>query len=241
MSESEGRFSRTERMLGSAAMTKLANASVILFGVGGVGGFVAEALARSGIGKITLLDKDDVDITNINRQIVALTETVGRSKCDVMRERILSINPGAQVTCHKVFYLPENADDFDLSSFDYVVDAVDTVSAKLEIILRSKKAGVPVISAMGAGNKTDPTKLEVADISRTSVCPLARTMRRELKQRGIQNVKVVYSREEIHAVSPVPQAMSGKVTPASNAFVPSVMGLIIAREVVFDLISSVVE
>lgn len=219
-------------------METLSQKSVAVFGVGGVGGYVTEALARSGIGKITLFDKDVVDLTNINRQIIALESTVGRFKCDVMKERILDINPLAQVTCHNVFYLPENADSFPLDGFDYIVDAVDTVSAKIEIITRAHAAGVRVISAMGAGNKTDPTRFEVTDIYQTTVCPLARVMRRELKSRGIPSLKVVYSREE--ARKPIPpsgETNQDRLPTASAAFVPSVAGLILAREVIFDLSS----
>ncbi len=229
------RFSRTETLLGEGSTEILASCKVALFGVGGVGGYVAEALARSAVGSITLFDKDVVDISNINRQIIALESTVGMSKCEAMRNRILDINPNCRVECNNVFYLPENADEFPLDGYDYIIDAVDTVSAKLEIIVRAKRAEIPVISAMGAGNKTDPTRFEVADIYKTSVCPLARVMRRELKSRGIDSLKVVYSRED-----PVLQfgQDTEKRVPASAAFVPSVAGLIIAREVVFDLLKA---
>ncbi len=227
------RFVRTELLLGRPALERLARASVAVFGVGGVGGYAVEALARSGIGKITLFDKDVVDVTNINRQIIALDSTIGRYKCEVVRERILDINPTAEVICHNLFYLPENADLFPFDGYDYIVDAVDTVSAKLEIVTRAYRAGVKVISAMGAGNKTDPTRFEVADIYKTSVCPLARVMRRELKARGVPALKVVYSREE--AVRPRLSAEGGRVPVASAAFVPSVCGLILAGEVIKDL------
>lgn len=229
------RFARTELLLGRPALERLAKASVAVFGVGGVGGYAVEALARSGVGRFTLFDKDVVDITNINRQIIALDSTVGRYKCEVMRERIHDINPAAEVICHNLFYLPENADLFPLEGYDYIVDAVDTVSAKLEIVTRAHRAGVRVISAMGAGNKTDPTRFEVADIYKTSVCPLARVMRRELKARGIPSLKVVYSREEAIRPRPAGQAGSDRAPVASAAFVPSVCGLILAGEVIRDL------
>ena len=196
LSDDKKRFARTALLLGEDAVNTLATKSVAVFGVGGVGGYVVEALARSGVGKITLFDKDVVDITNINRQIIALDSTVGRYKCDVMKERILDINPHAEVIGHNVFYLPENADDFPLDQYDYVVDAIDNVAAKIELAVRTHKAGVKMISAMGAGNKTDPTRFEVTDIYKTTVCPLARVMRRELKARGVPSLKVVYSREE---------------------------------------------
>ena len=190
LSDDRRRFSRTALLLGEDAVKVLAGKSVAVFGVGGVGGYVVEALARSGVGKITLFDKDAVDITNINRQIIALESTVGRYKCDVMKERILDINPSAEVVCHNVFYLPENADEFPLDQYDYVVAAIDNVAAKIELAVRTHKAGVRMISAMGAGNKTDPTRFEVTDIYKTTVCPLARVMRRELKARGIPSLKV---------------------------------------------------
>ena len=231
------RFERTALLLGQEAPELLSEKSVAIFGVGGVGGYVAEALARCGIGKITLFDKDVVDITNINRQIIALTSTVGRYKCDVMKERILDINPSCEVVCHNVFYLPENADEYLFDGYDYVIDAVDTVAAKLEIVMRAKAAGVQVISAMGAGNKTDPAKFEVSDIYKTSVCPLARVMRRELKARRISSLKVVYSKEEPNALHPSSDDV-GKLPTASVAFTVSVAGLLIAREVVMDLLKS---
>ena len=230
------RFERTALLLGQDTPDVLMNKSVAIFGVGGVGGYVAEALARCGVGKITLFDKDAVDITNINRQIIALDSTLGRYKCDVMKERILDINPCAEVICHNVFYLPENADEYPLDQYDYVVDAIDNVAAKIELAVRTHKAGVKMISAMGAGNKTDPTRFEVTDIYKTTVCPLARVMRRELKARGVPSLKVVYSREE--AKKPIPPSDYDKTTrlpTASVAFVPSVAGLIIAREVIYDL------
>lgn len=234
----DARFERTALLLGQDAPDRLFSKSVAIFGVGGVGGYVAEALARCGVGRITLFDKDVVDITNINRQIIALTSTVGRYKCDVMKERILDINPRCEVVCHNVFYLPENADEYPFDGYDYIVDAVDTIAAKLEIVVRAKKAGIPVISAMGAGNKTDPSKFEIADIYKTSVCPLARVMRRELKLRGISSLKVVYSKEEVNPLHPSDTVREGEKLPtASVAFTVSVAGLLMAREVCLDLLS----
>ena len=230
-------FSRTAMVYGEEAIKKLQKAHVAVFGVGGVGGFACEALARAGVGSIDIFDKDVVSLSNINRQIIALHSTVGKAKVDIMRERIKDINPDCEVNAYNVFYLPENADEYDLSKYDYIIDAVDTVSAKLEIITRSRRNGVPVISAMGAGNKTDPTMFRVADIYNTSVCPLARVMRRELKKRGIDGLKVVYSTEEPMKCSN--QDKNGeKPVPGSLSFVPSVMGLIIAGEVVKDIINN---
>lgn len=230
-------FERSAMLLGIDNVNGLSKKRVALFGVGGVGGYVAEALARTGVGALDLIDHDTVSLTNINRQIIATMETVGRNKAEVMKERVLSINPDAQVQVHDCFFLPENAEKFRFEDYDYVVDAVDTVTAKLEIIERAKKAGVPVISAMGAGNKLDPTRFEVADISETSVCPLAKVMRRELKKRGIEKVKVVYSKEEakIPLFEPPAQEETRKKAPGSVAFVPSVAGLIVAGEVIKDL------
>lgn len=231
-------FSRTELLLGASAMEKLATARVAIFGIGGVGGYTVEALARSGVGHFDLIDNDTVCLTNLNRQIIATQDTVGKYKVDVMRDRILSINPEADITVHKCFYLPETRDEFDFSSYSYVVDAVDTVTAKIDIVMQAQEAGTPVISSMGAGNKLDPTAFEVADIYKTSVCPLARVMRRELKKRNVKHLKVVYSKEE--ALTPAAweeTAASGRrSTPGSTAFVPSVAGLIMASEVVKDLI-----
>jgi len=227
-------FTRTAYVLGDNAIEKLSAATVAVFGVGGVGGYVCESLARSGIGRIDIFDKDVVSLSNINRQIIALHSTVGRSKVEVMKERILDINPECTVNTHEIFYLPENADEYDLSKYDYIVDAVDTVSAKLEIISRAKALGINVISAMGAGNKTDPTAFKVSDIQKTEGCPLARVMRRELKKRGIGKLKVVYSPEE-PIKSPYFDSESGKNLPGSLSFVPSVMGLIISGEVIKDL------
>ena len=220
-------FSRTEKLIGPDAMKKLKASHVAIFGIGGVGGYVAEALARSGVFKLDLIDKDNVDLTNLNRQIIALHSTVGRPKVEVMKERILDINPKAQVKTFQCFYLPETREQFDFSEYDYVVDAVDTVTAKLALISQAKEAGVPIICSMGAGNKLDPTLFEVVDISKTSVCPLARVIRQECKKRGIKDVKVVYSKEK-----PVIR----DTVPASCAFVPSVAGLIIASQVIKDLL-----
>lgn len=220
-------FERTELLLGNTAVNHLSQAHVAVFGVGGVGGYVCEALARSGLGSITIVDRDKVSRSNINRQIIALNSTVGRAKVDVMKDRLKDINPDIHIDAREMFFLPENADEFDFSQYDYVVDAVDTVTAKLTIIESAKAAGVPVISSMGAGNKLNPTEFKVADISKTSVCPLARVMRRELKQRNITDVKCVYSTEESieHAGENI----------GSVAWVPSVAGLIIAGEVIKDL------
>lgn len=228
-------FSRTAILLGEENLEKLKRARVAVFGVGGVGGYVVEALARSGVGALDLIDKDTVSESNINRQIIALHSTVGRYKTEVAAERARDINPDICVRVYNTFYLPEMAAQFDFSRYDYVVDAIDTVSGKIAIVEEAKKANVPVIAAMGAGNKLDPTKFEVADISKTSVCPLARVMRRELKKRGIEHLKVVYSKEE-PLPSPVVDEESGKSVPGSVAFVPSVVGLILAGEVVKDLI-----
>ena len=244
-------FSRTELLLGKEAMNKLENSRVAVFGIGGVGGYVCEALARSGVYSFDLIDDDKVCLTNLNRQIIATRRTVGQYKTEVMRDRILEINPKAEVIIHNCFYLPENADDFDFSEYDYVVDAVDTVTAKLELIMRAKESGTPVISSMGAGNKLDASAFRVADIYKTKVCPLAKVMRRELKKRGVKKLKVVYSEEQ--PIRPVedmaiscrshcicPPGAKHKCTerrdiPGSVAFVPSVVGLIIAGEVVKDL------
>ena len=238
-------FSRTELLLGKEGMERLKKARVAVFGIGGVGGHCVEALARSGIGEFDLIDNDEVALTNLNRQLVALHETIGRPKTEVMKERILSINPDAKVHVHSCFFLPENADTFPFDQYDYVVDAVDTVTAKIELVLKSQAAGVPVISSMGAGNKLDPTAFEVTDIYKTSVCPLAKVMRRELKKRGVKKLKVVYSKEEprkLHLYdeegNPIPaetKGTAGRCAPGSVSFVPSVAGLILAGEVVKDL------
>lgn len=228
-------FSRTELLLGKEGVKKLKKARVAVFGVGGVGGYVVEALARSGVGALDLIDKDVVSESNINRQIIALHSTVGQFKTEAAANRAKDINPNIVVRVHNVFYLPENAHEFDFSQYDYVVDAIDTVSGKIALIEQAKRCNTPVISSMGAGNKLDPTAFEVADISKTSVCPLARVMRRELKKRGIEHVKVVYSKEE-PLVTDEKDEESGKSVPGSVAFVPSVVGLIIAGEVIKDLI-----
>lgn len=229
------RFERTALLIGEENVEKLKKAHVAVFGIGGVGGYVVEALCRSGVGTLTLIDKDTVSESNINRQIIALSSTVGRLKTEVAAERAKQINPDICVHTKNVFYLPETEKEFDFSTFDYVVDAIDTVSGKLSIIQRCMEAKVPVISSMGTGNKLDPTAFKVADISKTSVCPLARVMRRELKKRGIDRVKVVYSEEEPKDSKAIDKE-SGKTIPASIAFVPSVAGLIIAGEVIKDLI-----
>ena len=228
------RFSRTGLLLGEDTLARLASARVAVFGVGGVGGYVVEALARSGVGAMDLIDKDVVSVSNINRQLIALTSTVGELKTEVAADRVRDINPSCEVKTHSIFYTTDTQDAIDFAQFDYVVDCVDTVTAKLLIIENSVKAGVPVISAMGAGNKTDPTAFRVADIYKTKVCPLAKVMRRELKKRGIDSLKVVYSEEE-PKVPAVRSREMGKDVPASCAFVPSVAGLVIAGEVVKDI------
>lgn len=244
-------FSRTELLIGKDGMEKLANARVAVFGIGGVGGHVVEALARSGVGTLDLIDDDKVCLTNINRQIFATRKTVGKYKVEVAKERILEINPDAKVNVHQTFYLADTADQFEFSQYDYVVDAIDTVSGKLQLVEQANKAGVPIMSSMGAGNKMDPTAFEVTDIYKTSVCPLAKVMRRELKKRGIKKLKVVYSKEQplvpiddmaisckencICPPGTVRKCTQRRQVPGSNAFVPSVAGLIIAGEVVKDL------
>lgn len=227
------RFVRTALVFGDEGMSRLMGSRVAVFGVGGVGGHCVQALARAGIGSIDVFDDDVVSITNINRQAVATTSTIGRPKVEVIRDQILDINPEARVVCHQMFYTPENADETDLSAYDYIVDAIDTVKAKVELICRAKAAGVPIISAMGAGNKLDPTRFEVEDLAKTSVCPLCRVMRTQLKKRGIAHHKVVYSREE--PVRVVADNSNGRHAPGSISFVPPVMGLILAGEVIKDL------
>lgn len=244
-------FSRTELLFGKEGMNKLKNARVAVFGIGGVGGYTVEALARSGVGSIDIIDDDKVCLTNINRQIIATRKTIGKYKVDVMKERILEINPDVKVTAHQCFFSAETAGDFDFSQYNYVVDAIDTVSAKIELVLRAQEKGVPIISCMGAGNKLDPTMLEVADIYKTSVCPLAKVMRKELKLRGVKKLKVVYSKELVkkpledmsiscraNCVCPpgtVRKCTVRRQIPGSNAFVPPVAGLIIAGEVIKDI------
>lgn len=244
-------FSRTQLLLGTEAMEKLKRARVAVFGIGGVGGYVCEALVRSGVGAFDLVDDDKVCLTNLNRQIIATRKTVGKYKVEVMCERILEINPDCDVRVHQCFYLPETADQFNFSDYDYVVDAVDTVTAKVTLVLEAQKAGVPIISCMGAGNKLDASALEVADIYDTSVCPLARVMRAELRKRGVKHLKVVYSKEPAltpiddmtiscgtHCICPPDTARKctqRRQVPGSNAFVPAAAGLIIAGEVVRDI------
>lgn len=249
-------FSRTEMLIGSAALEKLRRSSVAVFGVGGVGGFCAEALARSGIGRIALIDRDTVAISNLNRQIIATTSSIGRPKVDVMKERILDINPQAVVETYKMFYTEETSGLLSLESYDYIIDAIDTVSSKITLVMKAKAAGTKIISCMGAGNKLDPTRFEVADIYKTSVCPLAKVMRHELRKRGIESLKVVYSKEtpvrQLHhsdkdgeqpddpiRIEQADNTGGGprKHVPGSISFVPSVAGLIIAGEVIKDLIS----
>ena len=230
-------FSRTELLIGKDGVAKLRSSRVAVFGIGGVCGHAVEALARSGVGALDLVDDDEVCLTNINRQIIATHSTIGKHKVDVAAERVADINPDCTVTKHKTFYLPETADKFDFSQYDYVIDAIDTVTGKLALVEQAALANVPIISCMGAGNKLDPTAFEVADIYETSVCPLARVMRRELKKRGIDKLKVVYSKEEpIHPEASEEQS-NRRETPGSVAFVPAVAGLILAGEVVKDLIA----
>ena len=227
----ETQFSRTEMLIGEGALNKLKVSSVAIFGVGGVGGYVAEALARAGVGTIDLIDNDVVHLTNLNRQIIALHSTIGKYKVDVAKERIADINPAIKVNVYKTFFTPETSEDFDFCKYDYIVDAIDTVSGKIELVIKSKEVNVPIISSMGAGNKLHPELFEVADLYSTSVCPLAKVMRQELKKRNIKNLKVVYSKE-------VPLKQQGQRVPASISFVPSAVGLIIAGVVVNDLIKS---
>ncbi|MCR5702739.1 MAG: tRNA threonylcarbamoyladenosine dehydratase [Lachnospiraceae bacterium] len=235
-------FSRTRLLLGADAMESLHSKKVAVFGIGGVGGYVCEALVRSGIGAFDLIDADTVSLTNLNRQIIATRKTIGKYKTEVMRDRMLDINPDVKVEIHNCFFLPENADDFHFSEYDYIVDAVDTVTAKIELIMRAEKAVVPIISAMGAGNKLDASRFKVADIYDTEVCPLARVMRRELKKRNIKKLKVVYSDEQpIRPLEGIPTDCNEdnntrrKDVPGSTAFVPAVAGLLIAGEIVKDL------
>ena len=244
-------FSRTRLLLGEDGMDRLKNARVAVFGIGGVGGYAVEALARSGIGALDLIDDDKVCLTNINRQIIATRKTVGKYKVDVAEERVHDINPDCTVRTYKTFYMPDTADQFNFEEYDYVIDAIDTVTGKLELIMQADRTGTPVISSMGAGNKLDPTAFEVTDIYKTSICPLAKVMRRELRKRGIQSLKVVYSREEptrpiedmsiscrTHCICPPGaerKCTQRRDIPGSTAFVPSVVGLIIAGEVIKDL------
>ena len=226
-------FTRTKMLIGDAAFSKLQTSRVAVFGIGGVGGYTVEALARSGIGAIDLIDSDTVDITNLNRQIIATIDTIGRSKVEAAKERILQINPEITVTCHNLFYNKETAEQFDFKKYNYIVDAIDSVTSKIELILNAKAAEVPIISSMGTGNKLNAADLEVSDIYKTSVCPLARVIRCELKKRGVKKLKVVYSKEvPLKPISDDPR------TPASCAFVPAAAGMIIAGEVVKALINS---
>ena len=244
-------FSRTQLLLGADAMESLNSKRVAVFGIGGVGGYVCEALVRSGIGSFDLIDDDKVCLTNLNRQIIATRKTLGKYKVEVMRDRMLEINPDAKIEIHKCFFLPENADDFAFSEYDYIVDAVDTVTAKIELIMRAQKEGVPIISAMGAGNKLDAGRLKIADIYDTKICPLAREMRRELKKRNVKKLKVVYSDEQpirpledmsiscrtdsICSPEVQDKHTGRRAIPGSTAFVPAVAGLLIAGEIVKDL------
>ena len=225
------RFQRTRMLIGDEAVQALGRAKVLVFGVGGVGGYVCDALARAGVGRIDVVDKDVVDITNINRQIIATTDTIGMPKVDVCRARLQAINPAVECEARKCFYLPETSDSFDFKKYDYIVDAVDNVTAKIDIICKAKEAETPVISSMGTGNKLDPTAFRIADIEKTKVCPLAKVVRKELRNRGVRGVKVLYSEEE--------PLKSGNRTPASISFVPSCAGLIIAGEVIKDLIKKI--
>lgn len=231
-------FSRTELIFGEEALEKLANARVAVFGVGGVGGYAVEALARSGVGALDIIDNDTVALSNINRQIIALHSTIGEYKVDAAAKRILDINPNIKLKAYKTFFTPETADTFDFSEYDYVIDAIDTVVGKIELVMKAQAAGTPIICSMGAGNKIDPTKFQVADIYKTSVCPLARVMRYELKKRRVKHLKCVFSTEE--PITPrQSEEISGKrQTPGSCAFVPSVAGLIIAGEVIKDIINA---
>ena len=232
-------FTRTEMLLGSEAVHKLKQCRIAVFGIGGVGGYTVEALARSGVGTLDLIDNDTVSLTNINRQIIALHSTVGMNKTEAAKKRLLDINPNIKINMYNTFFTPENSGEFNFSQYDYIVDAIDTVSGKIELAVQADKANVPIISSMGAGNKLDPTRFEVSDIYKTSVCPLARVMRRELKKRNIRNLKVVYSKEEARSPKCESDEDSGmkRQTPASIAYVPSVVGLIIAGEVINDIIS----
>lgn len=235
----ENQFSRTELLLGKNSLEILEKSHVAIFGIGGVGGFVAEALARTGIGNFDLIDSDTVCLSNLNRQIIATHSSLGKYKVDEMKNRILDINPNANVNVFKCFYLPETKNLFDFKNYDYVIDAVDTVTAKIQLILQAKESNTKIISCMGAGNKLDPTKFEISDIEKTNVCPLARVMRQECKKRGIKNVKVLYSKEKpsVKKNNSQTEMKNQKIAPGSVAFVPSVAGLIIAGEVVKDLIS----
>ena len=230
-------FSRTELIFGQEGMEKLSNAKVAVFGIGGVGGFVAEALVRNGIENIDIIDNDKINITNLNRQIIATHSTIGKYKVDVMKDRILDINPNVNINTYKCFFLPENSNDFDFSAYSYIIDAIDTVTAKIELVLKANFYNTPIISCMGTGNKIEPTKLEVSDIYKTSVCPLAKVMRKELKNRGVKKLKVVYSKElPIKHFTESEEKTKKRAIPGSNSFVPSTAGLIIASEVIKDIL-----
>lgn len=225
----ENQFSRTETLIGKEALEKLTKSRVAVFGIGGVGGYVVEALTRAGVGNLDLIDNDDVNITNINRQIIALHSTLGKSKVEVARDRVLDINPNINVKTFKIFFMPENSCEFDFTQYDYVVDAIDSVTGKIELVIKSQEANTPIISCLGTGNKLHPEMFEIDDIYKTSVCPLAKVMRTELKKRGVKKLKVLYSKE-----TPIKKA--GQRIPASISFTPPAAGLIIAGEVVRDLI-----
>lgn len=227
-------FSRTEMLFGKENVEKLKNKKVIVFGIGGVGGYVCEALARTGVGTIDLVDNDTVSESNINRQIIALHSTIGRYKTEVMKERMMDINPNIEVGVYNTFYTQENSNQFDFSKYDYIVDAIDTVSGKIDLVLQAQNHGIPIISSMGAGNKIDPCAFKIADIYKTSVCPLARVMRTELRKRGVKELKVVYSEETPVNLTDKTKER-GKYIPASCAFIPSVVGLIISSEIIKDL------
>lgn len=227
----ENPFSRTENLIGTASLEKLKNARVAVFGIGGVGGYVVEALTRAGVGNIDIIDNDTVGITNINRQIIALHSTLNKQKTEVMKAHMLDINPDINVNVYNTFFMPENSAEFDFTKYDYIVDAIDTITAKIELVLKAKECGTPIISCMGTGNKLNPTMFEVSDIYKTSVCPLAKVMRYELKKRGVKKLKVVYSKEQ-------PIKNNSDRTPASISFVPPTAGLIIASEVIKDIIKA---
>lgn len=231
----ENAFCRTEYLIGQEALQKLKNSKVAIFGIGGVGSYVVEALARSGVGSFVLVDKDTVSISNLNRQLIATLDTIGKNKVDIAKERILSINPNAKVKTFADFFMPGNTNILD-NSITYIVDAIDTVTAKIELVIQAKKLNIPIISSMGTGNKLDPTKFEISDIYDTSVCPLAKVMRKELKSRNISHLKVLYSKEKPIKTNIIDE--NGKLIPGTISFVPSVAGLIIAKEVVFDLIQN---
>jgi tRNA A37 threonylcarbamoyladenosine dehydratase len=221
------KFIRTENLIGKENLDKLKNSHIAIFGIGGVGGYVTEALVRAGVGKIDIIDNDTISESNINRQIIATTKSVGKFKVDVMKERILEINPNVQVNAFNILYLPNTANQFDFTKYDYIIDAVDNVTAKIELVIRANNSNVPIISSMGTGNKLDPTAFEISDIYKTEVCPLAKVMRLELKKRGVKKLKVIYSKEK---------PITNQRPPASISFVPSAAGLIIASEVVKDII-----